>query len=554
VKMMITLIGALSFVLASAASGTLPAKDLADLKKTLLGEGGRLLEPGDADFNKTYTHWSIACTEEPTAIIIPATRNGLRSALLLLVANDADFTVTVARVNQDCLAQTEGYMIHTALLRKMEIDQDKMTVTLGAGVLIDEANMFVQGFDKDYNVGMTMALMGSMVGTILGGGFQWFHNFAFPGNMADNCLELSIMDYEGTVRVANANNFPDLFWALRGGGGQLGVIIEIVQRVQKLEKRLTSRTYHVPCNSCNLDAWVVMIDRLGNWTLGLSDDVGVLVPTGAFSPVGGVMLFITCQACDMDALVQEGFPEAEVFEMPAAFNMGTAADAHKSARQLTSAWFGTPLITPWDNITLADTYGRYPASNLHTSGFFMKEYHADIKRAFRAVMSKFSDIFENGYFVPIIAYLGGAIVNQADHAGNHIEGSRFMFAFMDVIFSADHWPKVNREMANVRGVTSEYWNYHNPSTAEEWAFGRNYDRIKVVREKYDPKRVFMISAAKNNGSNNIKSCFAPYDCSGHGQLEAGSRNGIPKGGCRCTCDDGWTGTRCKAGKETGSTV
>lgn len=545
---MLSILGALflcSFpVAADERSGVIPAKELASLKKELESEGGMLLDLNDGTMYASYAnHWSVYCTEQPRAVIVPASVEGLKSAILLLVKYGGEFVATVSRINQDCLSATTEYLINMGLFRTMEMDELNMRATFEAGTLIDEASVFALNYSEDYNVGAIVGVFGSVIGPIFGGGMQWYNNFAFPGTMADNTLEIHIMDHEGTVRVANSTTNTDLYWALRGGGGQLGVVTKVVVNVQKYDGLLSSGAYSIPCeNSCTSNDFEKLLLKVGNCMSKLGDDVGVWAHTGVLAG-GGALLWTTCGNCDLDTLFEPCLLNGVFLELPTEYREGTAKDANSFVRTLAVQYIGGPSHSPFDPITLNETLERWPANGVSLSGWFLKEWHPDVvKKVYREVKK----VDRDNKCVPALYHFGGALRNRVDSAGSALKGAGFGFAI--VCFANGKYKAhktVNKYMANVPGVQASYWNYKNHYTPEEWAFPQTIKRIREIRAIYDPQKVFALPARKNNGTSFIERCFPPYDCSGNGQLAEGSKDRIPEDGCECICDDGFTGAKCE---------
>lgn len=181
---------------------------------------GRLFTADDQGYAAARTPWMLNVDQRPAAV--------------LEVAHVGDVVEAVrwaARHDVSVSAQPSGHaprhtLDHTLLLRTralqgIDVDTTRRTVTVGAGVKWGELCEALDG------TGL-MALAGSnpdpsVVGLALGGGVSWFtrkHGFT-----ANSVVSLDLVDASGElVRVTRASD-PDLFWALRGGGGDFGIVV-----------------------------------------------------------------------------------------------------------------------------------------------------------------------------------------------------------------------------------------------------------------------------------------------------------------------------------------
>jgi len=128
------------------------------------------------------------CTQKPVAVLLPATEESLSSAFLLVNNSGRDFTVATSRLNQECLAMTEGFLINLRLFDWMVANAEMTEITLGAGTYGDEVNVFLQEQGNNYVPGMACS-WGNSVGPIFGGGFAWF--FPTPSKVTWLTMRLS---------------------------------------------------------------------------------------------------------------------------------------------------------------------------------------------------------------------------------------------------------------------------------------------------------------------------------------------------------------------------
>jgi FAD/FMN-containing dehydrogenase len=113
-----------------------------------------------------------------------------------------------------------GLLIELSLMKGVHVDPGKRVARVEGGALWREVNRETQV----HGLATTGGIIGStgVAGLTLGGGLGWL--MAKHGMALDNLLSVELVTADGTVRRAAADENPDLFWAVRGGGGNFGVV------------------------------------------------------------------------------------------------------------------------------------------------------------------------------------------------------------------------------------------------------------------------------------------------------------------------------------------
>jgi len=133
-----------------------------------------------------------------------------------------------------------GVMIDMAGMDGIVIDPAQRTAVAGPGLTLgqfDSASA-AHGLATPFGV----VSMTGIAGLTLGGGLGWLNGHY--GLACDNLLEVDIVNADGRVRTANAEQHEDLFWAVRGGGGNFGVVVSFTYRLHPVTTVLAgSLTY-----------------------------------------------------------------------------------------------------------------------------------------------------------------------------------------------------------------------------------------------------------------------------------------------------------------------
>ena len=127
-----------------------------------------------------------------------------------------------------------GLVIDMSTMKGIRVDPASRTVRAEGGVIWRELDHETQAFGLA-TTGGTVSNTG-IVGLTLGGGLGWL--MGKHGLTIDNLISADVVTADGQFRKASASDHPDLFWALRGGGGNFGVITSLEYRVHEVPQVL----------------------------------------------------------------------------------------------------------------------------------------------------------------------------------------------------------------------------------------------------------------------------------------------------------------------------
>jgi len=194
-------------------------KKLDDLRSRVRGQ---VLLDGDDGFEQARQPWNRAI-DQPVAAVVAAA-DAADVAALVRYARDRGLPVSAQPTGHGASGGLDGViLLRTARLDEVTVDAAARTARVGAGVLWGR----VQAAAAPY--GLT-GLPGSspvvgVVGYTLGGGLGWFARRY--GWAADSVTAFDVVDADGGQSRVTAGSDPDLFWALRGGGGGFALVTAI---------------------------------------------------------------------------------------------------------------------------------------------------------------------------------------------------------------------------------------------------------------------------------------------------------------------------------------
>jgi FAD/FMN-containing dehydrogenase len=189
---------------------------------------GSVLSPGDPGWDDAVRMWNGMVTKQPACVVQPSSPRDVAAAIdfarqhgLLLGVKGGGHNIGGAGVPDG------GLMIDLSRLRQVEVDPQRRLAHVGGGCLLQDVDRACQEHGLATTLGFVSEV--GVGGLTLGGGFGYLaRRFGWA---ADNFEEVEIVTADGKVRVANRTENPDLFWAVRGGGGNFGVVTRITLRL-----------------------------------------------------------------------------------------------------------------------------------------------------------------------------------------------------------------------------------------------------------------------------------------------------------------------------------
>src|SRR5688500_8446984 len=188
--------------------------------------------PGDDGWDEAREAWNAAVDQTPAAVSRPTTVDEVVEAIAWARAYGMRVAPQSTGHNAAQMGDlSDTMLLKTAALDEVSIDLERGVARAGGGVVWEQV------VDAAAPHGMAV-LHGSppdvgVAGYSLGGGVGWLARLHGLATNSLTAVELVTMD--GEVIRADAENHPDLFWALRGGGGNFGVVTALELRMFPLE-------------------------------------------------------------------------------------------------------------------------------------------------------------------------------------------------------------------------------------------------------------------------------------------------------------------------------
>jgi FAD/FMN-containing dehydrogenase len=208
-----------------------PTLDRADVAALAAEVSCRLLQPGDDDYEVARRVHNGLVDRRPALIVRCRTAADVAAAVRFARRGGFEICVRGGGHNVAGLAVADdAIMIDLAEMKGAHVDADARTLRAEGGLTWAELN--------DATAQHGLAVTGGAVSTTgiagltLGGGLGWL----MPkfGLAADNLLAVELVTADGEIAEVTADSDPDLFWALRGGGGNFGIATAFTYRLHPL--------------------------------------------------------------------------------------------------------------------------------------------------------------------------------------------------------------------------------------------------------------------------------------------------------------------------------
>jgi FAD/FMN-containing dehydrogenase len=453
---------------------TLPAIRIEKLK---VGFRGRVFVPGSDGYEDARTIWNAMIDRRPAIIARCANVSDVVRAIE--VARDNGLPVAVRGGGHNIAGNAMvdgGVVIDLSSMRSVLVDPSTRRVTVEGGATLGDLDAATQVYGLATPLGINSTT--GVGGLTLGGGFGWLSRRY--GMTVDNLESAEVVTASGEVMRASAGERADLFWAVRGGGGNFGVVTRFELGLHPVGPQVWSGLIVYPGSSARevlrgyRDFAAQAPDELSVWAILRHAPPLPFLPAEVHGrPIVALALIYTGDSARGEKLVQP------------LRSLTTLAGEHLGLQPYV-AW-----QQAFDPLLAAGARNYWKSHNLSALGDELIDLVAD---RLQHLPSPQSEIF--------VAALGGAASRFAPDATAYVQ--RDAQLVMNVHARWDHEAEDQRCIGWAReffAASAPFATggvYVNFLTADEdervrAAYGSNYARLAEVKRTYDPENLFRVN-------------------------------------------------------------
>jgi len=431
---------------------------------------GPVLSPNDPGYDEARRVHNGLVDRRPALIARARTADDVVAALAF--ARRAGLEVSVRGGGHNVAGRAVGdggVMISLADMTDVAVDSERATVSAQGGATWAALNEATGAHGLAVTGGAVSTT--GIAGLTLGGGLGWL--MAKHGLAADNLLAVELVTAAGEVLEVDAASHPDLFWALRGGGGNFGVATSFTYRVHPVGMVTGGLIAHP------IDAAPELLRFYRDAVAGASDDLTIFTglvhaPDGSGVKLAAMVVF---HAGDPAAAERELAP-FKAFGSPLVAEVGPMP--YPVMNTLLDGGFPDGALNYWlSSFTrglpdeLIDTaVERFASTPSPMTSMLFEQFHGAVTRV--GVSETAVPHREAGWNLLI-----PSVWSDPDDTRANVEWTRETFAGLQPHLSGRRW--------------LNYLGDDQGDDAIRAAYGPNYERLQQIKRRYDPDNVFHLN-------------------------------------------------------------
>ena len=447
----------------------------AQLEKLNVQLAGPLLTAGDDGWDEAVLLWNAAVTRTPALVVQPISAHDVAAVVRFAADNGLLLSVKGGGHNIAGTAIADaGLTLDMSRMRDVAVDAAARLAHVGPGCLLRDVDRATQQHGLATVLGFISET--GVAGLTLGGGFGYLtRRFGWA---ADNLEAVEVVTADGAIRTASRAENPDLFWAIRGGGGNFGVVTRFTFRLHEVGPTITG--------------------GLAAWSADRADEVLATYRELTASAPRELTAVAMIRLAPPAPFVPEEWHLRPVVGLVVCHSGMTAGADLAPLRALGKPIFNMVGEKPY--VVQQSMLDDMEPKGLHQ--YWKAEFLPDLP-------SQYLDTFRDAALrvasplsFSVIFHLAGALNEQADGGAIGNRDARFISGFSGV------WPP----QADGDGIVTavrEGWekirpfstggNYVNFQLDEDdvartaGAYRDNYERLRRVKAHYDPDNLFRVN-------------------------------------------------------------
>jgi len=438
---------------------------------------GEIIEPGGSDYDEVRAIWNAMIDRRPAMIVRCHGAADVMAAVRFARERSLLVSVRGAGHNIAGKALADGaVLIDLSPMKGVRVDPSTKTAIIGPGATLKDVDFETQAFGLALPIGINSTT--GIAGLTLGGGFGWLTRKY--GMTIDNLIGADIVIADGSLVRASESQNPELFWAIRGGGGNFGIVTAFEFRLREVGPEVMAGLVVYP-----FDQAESVLEKYRAATAQAPEEMTAWVVLRKAPPLPFLPEEVHGKEVVVCAMVNCGSLDAAAEQVEPFRNLGTPVGEHLGPMPLSAFQQAfDPLLTPG-----ARNYWK-------THDF------AELSDGMLEILREEVAKLPTGECEIFIAHLGGAMsrvpVDATAYAGRGASyvmnvHTRWQTAAEDKTCVA--WARSAFDRLKPYAMGTAYVNFMADDETDrvEEAYGANFERLAEAKRRYDPDNFFRVN-------------------------------------------------------------
>ncbi len=438
---------------------------------------GTVSLPHDTSYDEARKIWNAMIDRHPAVVVHCAIADDVPHALQFARDHGLEISIRGGGHNIAGNAVCEGgLMIDLSAMKNVRVDADKKRAYVEPGATLGDFDEAVQKHGLATPVGINSTT--GISGLTLGGGFGWLTRKY--GMTIDNLVSANLVTADGTKRQVDESRDADLFWALRGGGGNFGVVTQFEYRLHSVGPEIMAGLIVFPAAEAKQ-----VLQKYRAYVATAPEELSVWVVLRQAPPLP----FLPAEVHGKDVIV-----------LPM-FYAGDPAEGEKLIAPLRS--FGKPYgehIGPMPYVQWQKAFD--PLLTPGARNYWKSHNFIDLEDKALDVTIEYANKLPSPQCEIFIGLIEGA--------ANRVAPNAMAYASRDAKFVMNvhgRWDEAAQDKACIDWARAFFHAskpyasagaYVNFMTEDETdrvaaAYGANYKRLASIKKRYDPENVFHVN-------------------------------------------------------------